>query len=132
MVGNIVGFTNSPNSPRNYSPVIKSIYRIVEANGNAKANGNSICIGGAFGAYYPLRNRIKMIYYSLLTKCLCFFAFATPPLSKRLCFASTDIISIFSIDVFWRTHFMAFGFIVGFTNSRNSPRNFSPVIKSMD
>jgi hypothetical protein len=52
-VGNIVGFTNSSKSPRNYSPVMKSVDRIAKAT--------SICIGGAsgfaFGAYNPLRNR---------------------------------------------------------------------------
>jgi hypothetical protein len=100
---NIVGFTNSPKSPRNYSPVIKSMDRIAEAKGKP----TSICIGGAKGeargAYYP-----SIIGYVTENSDILF----PVDKSKRLCTktplrqnASTHLISIFSIDVFWSDPF---------------------------
>ncbi len=115
-LGNIVGFTNSRKSARNYSPVRKSMDRIAESNGKTH-----------FVAFYPstpLRNRK---YYSLLAKQN---AFASPLLRLCFAFASPPLISFhFSSIYFGRTHFRGLGNIVGFGNSPNSPRNYSPVMK---
>jgi hypothetical protein len=51
-----------------------------------------------------------------------------PPLPN----ASTNLNSIFSFIYFIRTHFRGLGNIVGFGNSSNSPRKYSPVIKIID
>ncbi len=51
-----------------------------------------------------------------------------PPMAN----ASTLLDSIFSFIYFERAIFRGIGIIVGFWNSFNSPRNYSPVIKFMN
>jgi hypothetical protein len=46
--------------------------------------------------------------------------------------ASTQLNSIFSFIYFGRTQFRGLGNIVGFENSPNSPRKYSPVMKFID
>ncbi len=116
------------------SKITKKLFTCYKINGsNSGGNGGkstSICIGGAFGAYYPsiigyVTENNDALFPVDKSKGLC----AKMPLRQN---ASTHLNSIFSSIYFVRTYFRGLGNIVGFTNSRNSPRNYSSVIKSMD